>query len=510
MDLAMRDPNVKTRLFRFVDVLPTLRTPAEVARHLKEYLDAVSERLPRSVRAAVKVGGLASYLLSGGVNAQVTALARRFMLGDDLREIAGTLRALHDRGVGFTVDVLGETVLSEADADVVEAIDFCHYYAAEMRRLGSPELTQPVAGETSVQHWIPRGVGVVIAPWNFPLAILTGMTAATVVTGNTAVVKPSDQTPLVALRLGQLCLEAGFPAGVINLLTGHGAELGSALVAHPEVACIAFTGSKEVGLRIWEAAGRTAPGQQSLKRVICEMGGKNAVIIDSDADLDEAVAGTVASAFGYQGQKCSALSRLIVLAENYESFMDRMVAAVASLRVGPAEEPGKVVGPLINQTARQRVLRLIEAGQQEAHLLWQGTVPRDPDACYVPPTIFDQVGPQCRLFREEIFGPVLAVSKAADFEAALRLANSSEFALTGGVYSRSPAHIQRARTEIRCGNLYVNRPITGAIVGRHPFGGFQMSGGGTKAGGRTYLLEFLIPRVVSENSLRRGFAGAAE
>ncbi|MGH8024193.1 MAG: proline dehydrogenase family protein [Limisphaerales bacterium] len=399
---------------------------------------------------------------------------------------------------------------TEADADVSEAIDFCNFYAAEMRRLARPEPTRRVAGETNVLAWQPRGVGVVIAPWNFPLAILTGMTVAALVAGNTVVIKPSDQTPVIAAQLMQLLMKSGLQPGVANLLTGLGGTVGARLVEHPQVDLIAFTGSKEVGLSIWEAAGRTRPGQLNLKKVICEMGGKNCVIVDSDADMDEAVAGCLASAFGFQGQKCSALSRLIVLQENYGVFLQRFIAAAASMRVGPAEEPGNMIGPVISREAQRRILKTIEAGKAEATLAWQGAVPDNPDACYVPPTIFTDVTPNSRLFREEIFGPVLAISKAPDFSAALALANTGEFALTGGCYSRSPVNVERARAEMVCGNLYINRGITGAIVGRQPFGGFRMSGGGTKAGGRQYLENFMLPRVVTENCLRRGFAPAED
>jgi len=397
---------------------------------------------------------------------------------------------------------------SEADADVAEAIDFCEFYAAGMRVLGKPQRTQRVPGETNHQHWWPRGVGVVVSPWNFPLAILTGMASAAVVAGNAVILKPSNQTPVIAARLVDLAVEAGFPPGVINLVTGRGVEIGARLVAHPQVDFIAFTGSMEVGLDLWRTAGQTVPGQVNLKKVICEMGGKNCLIVDSDADLDEAVIGAVHSAFGYLGQKCSALSRLVVLEDNYTRFVNRLLAATASLRVGPAEEPGTMIGPVIDRGAQQRILGLIEAGRRDATLAWQGRVPDDPEACYVPPTIFTDVPATSRLFREEIFGPVLSVIRARDFEQALELANDSAFALTGGIYSRSPVNIERARAEMICGNLYINRPITGALVGRQPFGGFRLSGAGTKAGGLGYLEHFLIPRVVTENCLRRGFAPA--
>jgi len=398
----------------------------------------------------------------------------------------------------------------EADADVAEAIDFCNFYAAVMRDLGRPKRTQVVAGESNLQHWWPRGIGVIIAPWNFPLAILTGMASAAIVAGNAIIIKPSDQTPVIGARLMELLIEAGLPAGVANLLTGPGGKVGAHLVSHPQIDFIAFTGSKEVGLRIWESAGRTAPGQANLKKVVCEMGGKNCVIVDSDADMDEAVVGCIASAFGYQGQKCSALSRLIVLEDNYDKFVERLIAAAGSLPIGPGEQAGNVIGPVIARDAEQRILGIIEAGKKEAKLAWQGTVPNDANACYVPPTIFTEVPSTSRLFREEIFGPVLAVSKAKDFDQAIELANESEFALTGGCYSRSPVNIERIKNELVCGNLYINRTITGAIVERHPFGGFKMSGGGTKAGGREYLVNFLVPRVVTENCIRRGFAPVEE
>lgn len=395
---------------------------------------------------------------------------------------------------------------TEADADVAEAIDFCNFYATEMRELGRPQRTQAVPGEENLQHWRARGVGIIISPWNFPLAILTGMTAAALVAGNSVILKPSDQTPIIASRLIHLLMEAGLPPGVANLLTGPGSVVGSHLVGHPSTDFVAFTGSKEVGLKIWETAGRTPPGQANLKKVICEMGGKNCVIVDSDADLDEAVAGCLGSAFGYQGQKCSALSRLVLLADIHDRFLERFVAAAASLPSGPAEVPGRVFGPVINRDAQTRILAIIQAGRSEARLVWQGQVSSDPKACYVPPTIFAEVPPGSRLFQEEIFGPVVAVTRAKDFTEALALANQSEFALTGGCYSRSPSHIQLVKDEFLCGNLYINRGITGALVGRQPFGGFKMSGGGTKAGGREYLQNFLIPRVITENCLRRGFA----
>ena len=397
----------------------------------------------------------------------------------------------------------------EADADVSEAIDFCDFYAAEMRRLGRPQNTLSVPGENSSQEYLPRGVGLVIAPWNFPLAILCGMTVAALVAGNTVVMKPAEQSGAVAARFMDIALRAGLPPGALNLLSGLGEEVGEFLVNHPKINFIAFTGSKEVGLKIWEAGGRTRPGQAQLKHVVCEMGGKNALIIDADADLDEAVIGSIYSAFGYQGQKCSALSRLIVLEDNYDRFVDRLVTAASCLRVGSPEEPGTVVGPVIDREAWERVQRYVAIGKTEARLAYGGTVPAG-GGYFLQPTIFAEVPPTARIAREEIFGPILSVIKARNLDEAIRIANDTEFALTGGLYSRSPANIDRVKSELAVGNLYINRSITGAIVGRHPFGGFKMSGGGTKAGGRDYLLNFLHPRIITENCLRRGFAPVEE
>jgi RHH-type proline utilization regulon transcriptional repressor/proline dehydrogenase/delta 1-pyrroline-5-carboxylate dehydrogenase len=292
---------------------------------------------------------------------------------------------------------------------------------------------------------------------------------------------------------------------VANFLPGPGTEVGAYLVEHPQTSLIAFTGSREVGLKIFEAAGKTAPGQKHLKHVICEMGGKNAMILDSDADVDEAVPAIMYSAFGYQGQKCSALSRLIVLENNYERVLERLIAASQGLKVGLPEEPGTVVGPVIDKPAYERILQHIEAGKKEGKLAFQGAVPAG-DGYFIPPTILTDISPKARVAQEEIFGPVLCVFRAKDLDEALALANDSEFALTGGFFSRSPGNIQRVKAEMQVGNLYINRGITGALVARHPFGGFKMSGGGTKAGGRDYLLHFLLPRVVTENDMRRGFA----
>jgi RHH-type transcriptional regulator, proline utilization regulon repressor / proline dehydrogenase / delta 1-pyrroline-5-carboxylate dehydrogenase len=394
---------------------------------------------------------------------------------------------------------------AEADGDIREAMDFCLFYAQQMRLIGPPRLTQHVLGEESYQHYWPRGVALVIAPWNFPMAILCGMVSAALVTGNTVIMKPAEQSAVVGAMLMNIFEKAGVPPGVLNFLPGRGSVMGAHLVDHKDVDVIAFTGSREVGLRIWESAGKTCPGQLELKRVVCEMGGKNAVIIDSDADLDEAIVDSIYSAFGYQGQKCSALSRLIVLQDNYGRVMDRLLSAAASLRMGDPVEPGITVGPVIDETAYKRILEYIEIGKSEAKLAYQkGNVPEK--GFFIPPTIFTGVKPSMRIAREEIFGPVLSVFKVADLDEAIEVANNTEFALTGGFFSRSPANIERVKAELVAGNVYVNRSCTGAVVGRHPFGGFKMSGGGTKAGGKDYLLNFVVPRVVTENIMRHGFA----
>ena len=394
---------------------------------------------------------------------------------------------------------------AEADGDIREAMDFCLFYAQQMRLIGRPCLTQHVLGEESYQHYWPRGVALIIAPWNFPMAILCGMVSAALVTGNTVIMKPAEQAAVIGAMLMEIFEEAGAPPGVLNFLPGKGSIMGAHLVDHKDVDVIAFTGSREVGLRIWESAGKTREGQRELKRVVCEMGGKNAIIIDSDADLDEAIVDSIYSAFGYQGQKCSACSRLIVLDENYSRVMERLLSAAASLRMGNPEEPGITVGPVIDEAAYKRILDYIDIGKAEARLAFQRQdVPEK--GFFIPPTIFTNVSPKTRIACEEIFGPVLSVIRVRDLDEAFAVANNTDYALTAGFFSRSPANIERAKAEIVAGNVYINRSCTGAVVGRHPFGGFKMSGGGTKAGGGDYLLNFLVPRVVTENIMRHGFA----
>jgi RHH-type proline utilization regulon transcriptional repressor/proline dehydrogenase/delta 1-pyrroline-5-carboxylate dehydrogenase len=401
----------------------------------------------------------------------------------------------------------------EADADISEAIDFCRFYAQEMRRLGRGAVTQSVPGEDCHQAWFPRGVGVSVAPWNFPMAILTGLTVAPLVAGNCMIIKPARQTSIIGAFLMEILTEAGVPAGALHYLPCSGADAGAHLVAHPRVDFIAFTGSRQVGCGIWEEAGRTRPGQLNLKKVVCEMGGKNALIIDVDADLDEAIPAALYSAFGYAGQKCSALSRLIVLEGVYDRFVERFISACPAFTVGDPSQPGTLVNPVIDADAQKSILGYIEKGKREARLAWQATLAPElvrSGGYYVPPTVFVGCKPEDTIVREEIFGPVLSILKARDLDEAFAMVNAADYALTGGIFSRSPRAIERAKEEIFVGNLYINRGITGAIVERHPFGGSKMSGGGTKAGGREYLENFLFPRVVAENVMRRGFTPPAE
>jgi RHH-type proline utilization regulon transcriptional repressor/proline dehydrogenase/delta 1-pyrroline-5-carboxylate dehydrogenase len=414
-----------------------------------------------------------------------------------LRRVAAVMRRRRYELAAWEVVECGKQ-WREADADVCEAIDYCEFYAAEMIRLSEPR-RRDVPGEANEYFYEPRGVAVIISPWNFPLAILTGMTTAAVVTGNTAIMKPAEPSVVIAAKLMEMFEEAGVPSGVVNYLAGRGSEIGPVLVQHPDVALIAFTGSREVGLRINREAAET-PGPDHVKFVICEMGGKNAIIVDDDADLDEAIKGVIASAFGYSGQKCSACSRVIVLESIYDAFLKRLVEAARSLRVGPAEDPSCFVGPVIDAKARDRILAMIKENKP----VFVGEQPEG--GFYVAPHIFADVPPTAKIAQEEIFGPVLVVMWAGDLDEALRIANGVAFALTGGFFSRSPGNIERVRREFRVGNLYINRKITGAVVDRQPFGGFKMSGVGSKAGGPDYLQQFCVPRTITENTMRRGFA----
>ncbi|MEH1793533.1 L-glutamate gamma-semialdehyde dehydrogenase [Nostoc sp.] len=393
--------------------------------------------------------------------------------------------------------------VKEADGEVSEAIDFCRYYADEIERLDKG-VNYDLAGETNRYIYHPRGIVVVISPWNFPLAIACGMTVAALVSGNCTLLKPAETSSVIAAKLTEILVDAGFPKGVFQYVPGKGSQVGAYLVNHPDTHVIAFTGSQEVGCRIYAEAAILKPGQKHMKRVIAEMGGKNAIIVDESADLDQAVVGVVQSAFGYSGQKCSAASRVIVLEPIYEAFVQRLVEATKSLNIGEAELPSTQVGPVIDANARDRIREYIEKGKAEAKLALE--LPAPEQGYFIGPVIFSEVSPNAVISQEEIFGPVLAVIRVKDFQEALAVANGTNYALTGGLYSRTPSHIQQAQTEFEVGNLYINRNITGAIVGRQPFGGFKLSGVGSKAGGPDYLLQFLEPRAVTENIQRQGFA----
>ncbi|MBI2708441.1 MAG: bifunctional proline dehydrogenase/L-glutamate gamma-semialdehyde dehydrogenase [Actinobacteria bacterium] len=393
----------------------------------------------------------------------------------------------------------------QADGDLCEAVDFCEYYGREAIRLDAGGAVQSPPGEGNTLRYQPKGVGVVIAPWNFPLAIPMGMTAAALVAGNPVVLKPAEQTPGVAWQIVQALEAGGLPKGVLGFVPGLGEEVGARLVEHPDVAFVVFTGSREVGLAINQVAATPRSGQRLVKKVIAEMGGKNALIVDADADPDQAVPAAVYSAFGFAGQKCSALSRLIVLDAAYEAVVPRLVQAARELAVGHPRHMGTQVGPVIDADAYKRLRSVIdEAGRHGRVTLARDDVPTG--GWYVGPAVAEEVDPASTLARDEHFGPVLSVFRVADLDEAIALANDTDYALTAGIFSRSPVNIERATRELRAGNLYVNRHITGAVVGRQPFGGFGLSGVGSKAGGPDYLLQLVDPRVVSENTLRQGFA----
>ncbi len=424
-----------------------------------------------------------------------------------LRAASDRLHARRDELSGILVREAGKP-WREADADVCEAIDFCRFYAHHAVSLQTEQRLGDFAGEDDRLWWEPRGVAVVISPWNFPLAICAGMTTAALAMGNAVVVKPAEQTPAIAQLLCELLHECGVPRDALHFVPGEGETIGAALVRDPRVAIVAFTGSQRVGLEILRAAHEPHPRQRHIKQVICEMGGKNAIVVDASADPDEAVRGVRDSAFGYAGQKCSACSRVLVVDEVYDAFVPRLLEATRALVIGDPLDPATDVGPVIDDAAAQKIQEYLAIGRQEATLALAMEAPRLPAVGkpFVGPHVFTDVRPEHRLANEEIFGPVLAVLRARDFDHALQMANETGYKLTGGVFSRRPAHLERARREFRVGNLYLNRGITGALVGRQPFGGLGLSGVGTKAGCREYLLHFAQQRASCENTTRRGFA----
>ncbi len=386
----------------------------------------------------------------------------------------------------------------EADGDTAEAIDFLEFYAREMIRYAGDQPLTRIEGEENRLTYIPLGVGVVIPPWNFPLAIMAGMTVASVVTGNTVVLKPSSDAPTIAYKFFELLEEAGMPAGVVNFMVGAGGEVGDTVVDHPLTRYVAFTGSKEIGMRVYERAAKVQKGQIWLKRVVAEMGGKDAIIVDSDVDVEEVAAGVVSSAFGFQGQKCSACSRAIIHQDVYDSVVQKIVEGASKIKVGDPSDVSTTMGAVINQKAFKTINQYIEWGQEDGGRLVAGGGSDGEQGFFVEPTVIADVKPGDRIEQQEIFGPVLACIKASSFDEALQIANNTEYGLTGAVYTNDPEKLERAAREFHVGNLYLNRKCTGALVGAHPFGGFNMSGTDSKAGGRDYLGLFMQAKLVSE------------
>jgi 1-pyrroline-5-carboxylate dehydrogenase len=416
-----------------------------------------------------------------------------------LFKAADAVRRQRDDFNALLVLEVGKSWL-EADADTAEAIDFLEFYGREALRYAQPAALTPLPGEENRLTYIPLGVGVVIPPWNFAFAIMAGMTSAALVAGNTVVLKPSSDSPVIAAAFVNLLHEIGLPPGVVNFVPGSGREIGDPIVAHPKTRFIAFTGSKEVGLHINELASKTQPGQIWIKRVIAEMGGKDSIVVAADADLDAAADGIVASAFGFQGQKCSACSRAIVDAGIYDALEKKIVERVAALTLGDPSQRGIFMGPVINAGALDTMLEYVEKGVAEGGRLVFGGKRAAREGFFLEPTVIADVAPGATIAQEEIFGPVLALIKAGDYDDALAIANNTEFGLTGAVYSRDEAKLERARDEFHVGNLYFNRKCTGALVGAHPFGGFNMSGTDSKAGGSDYLALFTQAKMVSKKT----------
>ena len=431
----------------------------------------------------------------------------RYTLAQERADLLFRVAALlRERRHYFSAWMIHEVAKSwpEADADTAEAIDFCEFYAREMLRYAAPPPLVRIEGEDNRLEYIPLGVGVVIPPWNFPLAIMAGMTAASFVTGNTVVLKPSSDAPAIAYKFFELLEEAGVPAGVVNFMTGSGGEVGDVVVDHPLTRYVAFTGSKEIGLRINGRASKVHDGQIWIKRVVAEMGGKDAIIVDSDTDLDDAAAGVVASAFGFQGQKCSACSRAIIVESVYEPILERIVERTEKIKVGDPLEQATGMSAVVNQKAFKTINDYIEKGKADGGRVVAGGGSDGEQGFFIEPTVIADVKAGDRVEQEEIFGPVLACVRARDFDEALAIANDTEYGLTGAVYTNDREKLERARREFHVGNLYLNRKCTGALVGAHPFGGFNMSGTDSKAGGRDYLGLFLQAKVTSEK-VRPGY-----
>ena len=457
--------------------------PSNPSESLGTFAKGGSEHVPMAVEAATK-----AFPAWAAISPEERA--------NVLLRIAGILRLRrHEMSATMVLEV-GKS-WGEADGDTAEAIDFCDFYAREMIRYAERQPITPYPGENNSLVYIPLGVGVVIPPWNFPCAITLGMTVATIVTGNTCILKPSSDAPLIAWKLFEILEEAGVPPGVVNFLPGPGGTVGDALVEHPGVRFIAFTGSMPVGIGINERAAKVQKGQIWLKRAILEMGGKDFTIVDEEADLDAAVAGVYAAAFGFQGQKCSACSRAIVHAKLYDTFLERLVAKVKTMTIGPTEKKENYLGPVVNAGAEKTILEYMEIGKKEGRLLIGGGKHSGPGH-FLQPTVIADIAPAARISQEEIFGPVLAVLKTTSFEESIGIANGTIFGLTGAYYSRDRAKVAEAKRRLHVGNLYLNRRCTGALVGIHPFGGFNMSGTDSKAGGRDYLGLFLQGKTIAE------------
>jgi len=418
---------------------------------------------------------------------------------DRVEVLLKTAKIIRQRKTEFSAWLTFEVgkTFAEADADVAETIDFLEYYSRLAMKLAEPPPLVQMPGERDEMRYIPLGVGAVIPPWNFAMAIMAGMTGAAIVAGNTVVLKPSSDSPTIAALFVQALEDAGLPPGVVNLVTGGGSTVGNALVEDPRVRFIAFTGSKAVGLEINEKAARTPPGQMWVKRTLLEMGGKDSILVNDDADLSAAVSGVVAAAFGFQGQKCSACSRAIVHAAVYDRFVEAVGAAAKQITVGDAADPANAMGPVINRRAMNKIQEYFAVGRREGRLL-AGGEPLAGAGYFLPATVFADIAPDARLAQEEIFGPVLAILKCRDFDHGLEIANNTEYGLTGAVYSNSPDRLEQAREQFHVGNLYLNRKCTGAMVGAHPFGGFNMSGTDSKAGGPDYLLLFTQAKSIGQ------------
>ncbi|HXZ81264.1 MAG TPA: L-glutamate gamma-semialdehyde dehydrogenase [Terriglobales bacterium] len=468
-DLVIGGQRVKTR-----DKLKSLN-PAKPSEIVGIFQKAGAEEVEPAINAAVKAFETWSR----------TSAEERAGL---LFRVADTIRKRKHEFSAWMIFEVGKN-WPEADADTGETIDFAEFYAREALRLAKAEPPIQLPGERDYLRYIPLGVGIVIPPWNFPGAIMTGMTLASIVCGNTVILKPSSDSPAIARFLFSILEECGMPPGVVNFCPGAGASFGDALVAHPKTRYIAFTGSREVGLRINHVAATQAPGQVWIKRTVLEMGGKDAIIVDADANIDAAVEGVTASAFGFQGEKCSACSRLILDEKIYDTFIPKLKARVEKITLGdPTENPG--MGPVVNEGSMKSILGYIEQGKKDGRLITGGKRVGGNDGYFIEPTVFADIAPKSKLEQEEIFGPVLAIIKAKNFDHALEIANDTEFGLTGAVYTSSEEKIQRAMEEFHVGNLYINRKCTGAMVGAHPFGGFNMSGTDSKAGGPDYLYLF--------------------